>query len=177
MGDELESVGEVMGEESQQGTGSKGKATAVWGFEDGKEGRKGSKGFLSRMRGDKQDSSNESKARRIDNDLDNIPVIPDLEEVRDEDFTSQVAEAPNVSVIRVTAFKQLEQELLQHSALHLLDGEIDLKVLTSVLAPETEIREADCEWRWDGLFAEVSSEISSEKIAQIGTTIRRDSAN
>ena len=169
MGEELENVGEVMGEDYQQGTGSKGKATAVWGFEEGKEVRRGSKGFLSRMRGDKQESISEaSKARRIDNDLDNIPIIPDLEEVREEDFTSQVAEAPNVSMTRVTAFKQLEKELLQHSALHLLDGEIDLKVLTSVLAPEKEIRELDSEWRWDGLFAQVSAEISSEKSDQVG---------
>ena len=168
MGEELENV-EVMGEDSQRGTSSRGKATAVWGFDEGKEVRRGSKGFLSRMRGEKQESISEaSKARRIDNDLDNIPIIPDLEEVREEDFTSQVAEAPNVSMTRVTAFKQLEKELLQHSALHLLDGEIDLKVLTSVLAPEKEIQELDFEWRWDGLFAQVSAEISSEKSDQIG---------
>lgn len=168
MGEELESVGEAMGEDYQQGTSSKGKATAVWGFEEGKEGRRGNKGLLSRMRGEKHDSFSEaSKARRIDNDLDNIPIIPDLEEVREENFTSQVAEAPSVSTTRVTAFKQLEKELLQHSALHLLDGEIDLKVLTSVLAPEKEIKELDVEWRWDGLFAQVSAEISSEKSDQI----------
>ena len=175
MGDDLESVGEVMREDSQQGAGSKGKATAVWGFEDGKEGKRGGKGFLSRMRGDKGDTSGETaKTRRIDNDLENIPVIPDLEEVREEDFTSQVAEAPNVSLTRVTAFKQLEQELVQHSSLHLLDGELDMKLLTAVLAPETEIRESDCEWRWDGLFAEVSAEIFSEKSAQ--EDVRGDSA-
>ena len=87
--------------------------------------------------------------------------------MREENFTSQVAEAPSVSTTRVTAFKQLEKELLQHSALHLLDGEIDLKVLTSVLAPEKEIKELDVEWRWDGLFAQVSAEISSEKSDQI----------
>ena len=166
MGDELESVGDLMREDSQQSAGSKARATAVWG--QAEEGKRSGKGFLSRMRGDKAEGPSESfKARHIDNDLDNIPMIPDLEEVREEDFTSQVAEAPNVSLTRVTAFKQLEQELQQHSALHLLDGEVDLKLLTAVLSPETETREPDCEWKWDGLFAEVSAEMSAESAAVV----------
>ncbi|KAG2457587.1 IF43B protein, partial [Polypterus senegalus] len=42
------------------------------------------------------------------------------------------------------------------------DGEIDLKLLTKVLAPEHEVREEDVGWDWDHLFTEVSSELQCE---------------
>lgn len=46
--------------------------------------------------------------------------------------------------------------------LHSQDGEIDLKLLTKVLAPEHEVREDDISWDWDRLYTEVSSELLTE---------------
>ena len=140
--------------------------------EEGKEGRRGNKGLLSRMRGEKHDSFSEaSKARRIDNDLDNIPIIPDLEEVMRGElhFSSSGSSQCRPRHVYGLAFKQLEKDAATTLRITtcLPHGEIDLKVLTSVLAPEKEIKELDVEWRWDGLFAQVSAEISSEKSDQI----------
>nr|XP_010587066.1 intraflagellar transport protein 43 homolog isoform X2 [Loxodonta africana]XP_023402160.1 intraflagellar transport protein 43 homolog isoform X2 [Loxodonta africana] len=91
-----------------------------------------------------------------------IPVIPDLEEVQEEDFVLQVAAPPSIQVNRVMTYRDLDNDLMKYSAFQTLDGEIDLKLLTKVLAPEHEVREDDVGWDWDHLYTEVSSELLTE---------------
>uniref|UniRef100_A0A8C3Q599 Intraflagellar transport 43 n=1 Tax=Geospiza parvula TaxID=87175 RepID=A0A8C3Q599_GEOPR len=91
-----------------------------------------------------------------------IPVIPDLEEVQEEDLAMQVAAPPSVQVNRVLTYHDLDKDLMKFSAFQSLDQEIDLKLLTKVLAPEHELREDDVSWDWDHLFTEVSSELVTE---------------
>ncbi|XP_061699314.1 intraflagellar transport protein 43 homolog [Syngnathoides biaculeatus] len=91
-----------------------------------------------------------------------IPVIPDLEEVQEEDLNMQVAAPPSVQVNRVMTYRDLDNDLKYYSAFQTLDGEIDLKLLTKVLAPEQEVKEEDVLWDWDHLFTEVSSELLME---------------
>ncbi|XP_033265103.1 intraflagellar transport protein 43 homolog isoform X2 [Orcinus orca] len=91
-----------------------------------------------------------------------IPVIPDLEEVQEEDFVLQVAAPPSIQVNRVMTYRDLDNDLVKYAAFQTLDGEIDLKLLTKVLAPEHEVREDDVSWDWDRLYTEVSSELLSE---------------
>ncbi|XP_069846357.1 intraflagellar transport protein 43 homolog isoform X2 [Dipodomys merriami] len=91
-----------------------------------------------------------------------IPIIPDLEEVQEEDFVLQVASPPSIQVNRVMTYRDLDNDLMKYSAFQTLDGEIDLKLLTKVLAPEQELREDDVGWDWDHLYTEVSSELLSE---------------
>uniref|UniRef100_A0A8C3G3P6 Intraflagellar transport 43 n=1 Tax=Cyclopterus lumpus TaxID=8103 RepID=A0A8C3G3P6_CYCLU len=95
-------------------------------------------------------------------DEGDIPVIPDLEEVQEEDLTMQVAAPPSVQVNRVMTYRDLDNDLKYYSAFQTLDGEIDLKLLTKVLAPEQEVKEDDVSWDWDHLFTEVSSELLME---------------
>ncbi|XP_022785136.1 intraflagellar transport protein 43 homolog A-like, partial [Stylophora pistillata] len=71
----------------------------------------------------------------------------------------------SVQVNRVATYKELDSYFQKQSALfnvNLLDGEIDLKLLTNVLSPETEVFEEDKRWDWDRLFTEVASELQSE---------------
>uniref|UniRef100_A0A0P4W2M4 Intraflagellar transport protein 43 homolog n=1 Tax=Scylla olivacea TaxID=85551 RepID=A0A0P4W2M4_SCYOL len=104
----------------------------------------------------------EDKRLLHDSDSDTeLPVIPDLDEVVEEDFTQQIAQAPSVAVNRVATYKELDSDLLRHAAFSTLD-DIDLRLLTSCLAPESEVREPDVHWRWDALFTEVSSELRTE---------------
>nr|XP_009673965.1 PREDICTED: intraflagellar transport protein 43 homolog isoform X1 [Struthio camelus australis] len=91
-----------------------------------------------------------------------IPVIPDLEEVQEEDLAMQVAAPPSVQVNRVLTYHDLDKDLMKYAAFQTLDGEVDLKLLTKVLAPEQELREDDVSWDWDHLFTEVSSELVTE---------------
>ncbi|KAF7704614.1 intraflagellar transport protein 43 homolog isoform X2 [Silurus meridionalis] len=95
-------------------------------------------------------------------DESDIPVIPDLDEVQEEDLTMQVAAPPSIQVNRVMTYRDLDNDLMKYSAFQTLDGEIDLKLLTKVLAPEQEVREEDVGWDWDHLFTEVSSELQTE---------------
>jgi len=105
---------------------------------------------------------NESYIDFDDDDNGDIPVIPNLEEVQEEDLTQKIALAPQVQVNKVATFRDLDQDLLKHSAFTTLDNEIDLKLLAKVLSPETEIQETDSHWDWNHLFTEVSSELRSE---------------
>lgn len=100
-----------------------------------------------------------------DDDDGDIPVIPDLEDVQEEDMMTQIAAPPSVQVNRVATYKELDSYFQKQSALfnvNLLDGEIDLKLLTKVLSPETEVFEEDKRWDWDRLFTEVASELQTE---------------
>nr|XP_036879927.1 intraflagellar transport protein 43 homolog isoform X2 [Manis javanica] len=90
-----------------------------------------------------------------------IPVIPDLEEMQEEDFVLQVA-APPSQVSWVMTYRDLDNDLMKCPAFQTLDGEIDLKLLTKVLVPEHEVREDDISWDWDHLYTEVSSELLAE---------------
>ncbi|KAF6716644.1 Intraflagellar transport 43-like protein A [Oryzias melastigma] len=95
-------------------------------------------------------------------DEGDIPVIPDLDEVQEEDLTMQVAVPPSIHVSQVMTYRDLDNDLKHYSAFQTLDGEIDLKLLTKVLAPEQEVKEDDVSWDWDHLFTEVSSELLIE---------------
>ncbi|XP_052769895.1 intraflagellar transport protein 43 homolog A-like isoform X2 [Mya arenaria] len=99
------------------------------------------------------------KSDESDND---IPVIPDLEDAPEEDFTSTIASAPNVAVNRVATFRELDNDLLKQAAFLTLDGEIDLKLLTKSLSTEADLLEEDKPWDWDRLFTEVTSELLTQ---------------
>ena len=59
-------------------------------------------------------------------DSEEEPVIPDLEEVEQEDFALKVADAPNVAMNRVATYKELDNDLFKHAAFATLE-EIDLR--------------------------------------------------
>ena len=100
----------------------------------------------------------EDKSLESDEDL---PVIPDLEEVEKEDLVLRVAEAPNVAVNRVDTYKELDNDLFKQAAFTTLE-EIDLRLLTRRLAPESSLKEPDLAWTWDKLYTDVSSEMQAE---------------
>ncbi|XP_066550448.1 intraflagellar transport protein 43 homolog isoform X2 [Amia ocellicauda] len=126
-------------------------------------------GILPYCRSGRRPATEEMEDRRLrpqtperSDDEGDIPVIPDLEEVQEEDLTMQVAAPPSIQVNRVMTYRDLDNDLMKYSAFQTLDGEINLKLLTKVLAPEQEVREEDVGWDWDHLFTEVSSELMTE---------------
>jgi len=96
-----------------------------------------------------------------DDEDDDGPLIPDLDDVRDEDMAFTVADAPSVAVNRVATYKELDSDLLKHVAFATLD-DIDLRLLTLRMVPESALKEPDEPWHWDVIFAEVSSELQKE---------------
>ena len=75
----------------------------------------------------------------VDSDEEELPIIPDLEEVEQEDLALRVAEAPSVAVTRVATYKELDTDLFKHAAFATLE-EIDLRLLTRCLAPEASLK-------------------------------------
>ncbi|XP_054944614.1 intraflagellar transport protein 43 homolog isoform X6 [Physeter macrocephalus] len=49
-----------------------------------------------------------------------IPVIPDLEEVQEEDFVLQVAAPPSIQVNRVMTYRDLDNDLMKYAAFQTL---------------------------------------------------------
>ncbi|KAG1653563.1 Intraflagellar transport protein 43 [Nymphon striatum] len=104
----------------------------------------------------KQDFSNDYE--KLDAE---IPVIPDLDDVQNEEFTTQIAVAPKVSVNHVSTYNELDVDLLKHAAFTSVD-DVDLRLLTKCLTPEADIQEEDVPRSWEMLFTEISSALAPE---------------
>ena len=55
------------------------------------------------------------------------PIIPDLDDVEQEDFALTVADAPSVAVNRVATYTELDNDMFKHAAFSTLE-EIDLRL-------------------------------------------------
>ncbi|KAM8920731.1 intraflagellar transport protein 43 homolog [Pelodytes ibericus] len=111
---------------------------------------------------DVEDSRLKQQSLEESDEGGDIPVIPDLEDMQEDDLAQQIAVPPSVQVNRVMTYIDLDKDLMRHAAFQTLDGDIDLKLLTKVLSPEPEVKEDDTCWEWDLLFTEVSSELVTE---------------
>ncbi|CAH1403877.1 unnamed protein product [Nezara viridula] len=89
-----------------------------------------------------------------------IPVIPDVEELQDDDQLGDIADAPVVST-NVPSLSELNADLKKQSLFKYYDN-INMGIISKHLFKESEIREEDNLWSWDLLFTEVSSELRSE---------------
>lgn len=93
---------------------------------------------------------------------DDIPVIPDLDDIKDEMILNEMVEAPTVSVNRVATYKELNSDLLKQGAFAALE-DVDLSILAKSLQNEMVLNEPDEVWTWEKLFTDISAEIHSEK--------------
>ncbi|KAJ1519299.1 hypothetical protein ONE63_004598 [Megalurothrips usitatus] len=92
---------------------------------------------------------------------DDIPVIPDLDDLQEDELTSQIAKAPTVVINRVATYKELDSDLFKHAAFATLD-DMNLRLLTKRLNLESDIKEPDSCWTWDLLFTDVASDLNNE---------------
>ncbi|XP_011866290.1 PREDICTED: intraflagellar transport protein 43 homolog B [Vollenhovia emeryi] len=92
---------------------------------------------------------------------DDIPVIPDLDEIQEDNISSEIASAPIVNANRVTAYAELDTDLVKDAAYTSLDG-VSLSLLADKLYNENLVKEPDEVWNWNLLFTQISSEINSE---------------
>ncbi|KAL0105795.1 hypothetical protein PUN28_015894 [Cardiocondyla obscurior] len=92
---------------------------------------------------------------------DDIPVIPDLDEIQEDNISSEIASAPIINANRVTAYEELDTDLVKNAAYTSLDG-VSLSLLADKLYNENLVKEPDEVWNWNLLFTQISSEINSE---------------
>lgn len=120
---------------------------------------------------------NSANTTTVDLAVDDIPIIPDLDDLVDLDYSPTGAqlshlsgpatttnvdlEAPAVAVKRVAAYQALNSDLLKLGAFASLDG-VDLSILTRCLVDESDLVEPDEVWTWDALFTEVSGDMHGD---------------
>ena len=90
----------------------------------------------------------------LDDEDEEIPVIPDIEELQDQDFIQQTAEAPNVEYNRIDNIEELDKKVLKTLFLSSADN-IDLSILADYCLPKDKVRENDVTWTWDSLITDV----------------------
>uniref|UniRef100_A0A8C4WXB2 Uncharacterized protein n=1 Tax=Eptatretus burgeri TaxID=7764 RepID=A0A8C4WXB2_EPTBU len=74
-------------------------------------------------------------------DDDDIPVIPDLEDIQKEDLAGQTADPPRI-INMLPTYEELNTNLGIHAALQTLDGDIDLSVLARALCSQENLLES-----------------------------------
>lgn len=89
---------------------------------------------------------------------DYVQMIPDIDDVHDDDFVQQMADAPNVQFNQIVSFQELEKDSLKISMLSNLDG-INLSSLVKHLVLQSETKEDDKVWTWDNLISDVVSKL------------------
>ncbi|KAH8318959.1 hypothetical protein KR067_000144 [Drosophila pandora] len=104
---------------------------------------------------------------------DDIPVIPDMDDIKDEIMLNEIVEPPIMGTTRSAVLKEANSDLLSQYAFSAVDG-FDLSILTDCLVPQESLNEKDDLWQWDQLFTEVTAEIHSDKVPSIGMKIGPD---
>ena len=99
-----------------------------------------------------------------DDEGDDIPVIPDLEEEEDEVIEADIANAPKAQARRMSSIRELDLDIKLSLRDHVSAGVdwIDLSLLTSSLAPQQNVGEPDIPWDFEDLFERVAQEIHAE---------------
>jgi intraflagellar transport protein 43 len=88
-----------------------------------------------------------------------IDNIPDIDELHEEEQATQIATPPSAAVLQIATYKQLDADLMKHTQLFTMNGEVNLKLLAKAISPESEVKEEEKAWEWDKLFTELSNDI------------------
>ncbi|XP_050574332.1 intraflagellar transport protein 43 homolog isoform X2 [Bombus affinis] len=102
-----------------------------------------------------------SRGTEKDDVIDDIPVIPDLDEIQEDNALSDLVNTPTVNVNRVAAYKELDTDLVKNAAFVSLNG-VNLSLLAEKLYNENLTKEPDEVWNWNLIFTQVASEVNSE---------------
>lgn len=131
------------------------RRTGGWAEEALKSGKRRSGSNLI-----EQERFGSPDAKRNDSD-DDIPVIPDIDDLQDDQLSPDIAQAPSVAINRVATYKELDTDLFRHAAFTTID-DVNLQLLAKCLSPENDLKEKDETWTWDLLFTDVASQLHTD---------------
>merc|ERR1712217_189948 len=108
-----------------------------------------------------------ARSSHFDNDDNDVPVIPDLEEEAEEDITRQVAAPPTAGqnfTQPVRSVRELDVALSSRATQLPASPEegVDLAPLMQCLCSERQVFEPDVTWDHEQIFQEVSSAINQD---------------
>ncbi|GAB0089103.1 hypothetical protein DMENIID0001_035870 [Sergentomyia squamirostris] len=92
---------------------------------------------------------------------DEIPTIPDFDEIQDDLLLNDIAPSHSISVKMAATYKALNSDMTKLGNLASLE-DVDLSLLTKGLQNEST-DEGDEPWYWEELFTSVSAEINASK--------------
>lgn len=94
----------------------------------------------------------------LDEDND-VPVIPDIEELHDQEFILQTAEPPLVEVNTLLNIDEIKEKIpSKHPVLSTLEN-ANMSVLSDFCLPEEKIKESDSTWTWDSLIVDIMQKV------------------
>ncbi|KAG8237752.1 hypothetical protein J437_LFUL014295 [Ladona fulva] len=103
--------------------------------------------------GDRENLKSVERLTIIDSD-DDIPVIPDLEEMHDDYASKGIISSP-LAVIQMVKYKEADTDFLKNSVFSGYEEGI-LRLLTKGMQPESIIKEDDKPMTWQELFTKIS---------------------
>lgn len=95
---------------------------------------------------------------------DDIPELPDFEDIIDESALNDAKEAQAIAMNRVETYKELNSELLKYSEFASSEN-IDLSKLMQCLQDESVLADHDVPLTKEQLFSEVASFIYARKMS------------
>ncbi|XP_067624175.1 intraflagellar transport protein 43 homolog A isoform X2 [Eurosta solidaginis] len=98
---------------------------------------------------------------------DDIPTIPDMDDLKDEILLNEIIEPPAANSFRPNTLSELNFDLLNQQAFASLEN-INMSLLTHCLKLPETLDEPDEVWEWDTLFTDVIAEIHSEQLTFSG---------
>ncbi|XP_064537295.1 intraflagellar transport protein 43 homolog [Drosophila montana] len=122
----------------------------------------GSKGHKSKKNSFDDERFQVTKSATSTIPTDDIPIIPDLDDVRDDFLLNEIADPPPAPYSHEATFKELSSDLLSQNAFSAIE-DVDLSILTRCLYDQETLDEPDEVWEWDKLFTEVTAQINSDK--------------
>lgn len=93
---------------------------------------------------------------------DDIPELPDLDDIIDESALDDAKQAQAIAANRVETYKELNSELLKYSEFASSEN-IDLSILMQCLQDEIVLADHDVPLTKEQLFSEVASIINARK--------------
>lgn len=100
---------------------------------------------------------------------DDIPVIPDMEDLPDEKLLEENHVAHVVVADRVETYKELNSELLKYSQFAIPDN-LDVSLLMNCLQNESALNDKDISLTTDQLFQEIATYVHTNQNKEDETT-------
>ncbi|XP_071452812.1 intraflagellar transport protein 43 homolog [Hetaerina americana] len=94
----------------------------------------------------------------IDSD-DDIPAIPDLDDMQD-DYSKITTTGTSIAVSEVVRYREADTDVLKHPSFNGYEGGM-LRYLTEVMNSESDVKEEDTPLTWQQLFTEITSQTLS----------------
>lgn len=114
---------------------------------------------ISALQGDATESATQALFFNPDMNDDDVPFIPDIDDLNNQDLIQQTAEAPLMPYSQLSNIEEISKNLI-NSRKNIVPtndgGNIDITPLTRFCLPEESVRhENDTPWTWNTLMSDI----------------------